>query len=123
MTNDKCRICANYMSELDTCKYCHFEYDTSYTPFRDDDWDILNLKEEDGWEHIQIIDRLHYKHIDCYSADIWYGDKMAYLIGCYASEEELSRVLGLHKESIYRTEHGLVILNLYQEKCIRNDNH
>ena len=66
----KCRFCQNYMSALDTCKFCHFELDKDYDPFIKDDWDIMSLKEEDGWEHEQILDRLHLNGIDCYQADI-----------------------------------------------------
>ena len=38
----KCTICQNYMSELGTCKFCHFEYDENYNPFSKDDWDIFS---------------------------------------------------------------------------------
>ena len=52
-----CKFCTNYMSELDRCKYCHFEFDEEYSPYKSDDWDILNLDESGDWEHIQIRDR------------------------------------------------------------------
>ena len=110
------------MVELDRCKFCHFEFDEDYNPCKSDDWDILNLNEDDDWEHIQIRDRLHLNGIDCYGADIWTNNGVAYLIGCYASTSELARVLNMHEEAIYnQTEHGFVILNLYQEKYLRGE--
>ena len=116
-----CKFCANYMVELDRCKYCHFEFDEEYTPYKSDDWDILNLDENGDWEHNQIRDRPHLKGIDCYQADIWIGD-MAYLIGCYESTSTLADVLNMHEEAIYNQhEQGFVILNLYQEKQLRGE--
>ena len=113
----KCNYCANYMEELDTCKFCSFEY---HEPLVRDDWDILSLKEEDGWEHLQIRDRLHSQGIDCYGADIWYGLNMAYLVGCYCDSSRLAEVLGMHEDAIWNSyAHGFVILNLYQERCLR----
>jgi hypothetical protein len=45
---------------------------------------------------------------------------MAYLLGVRASVDEVARVLGLHKESIYwDSENDLMILNLFQESYIR----
>lgn len=110
----KCNFCSNYMSELGRCKFCHFEYEE-----RKDDWDILDLP-DDEWEHIQILNRLHSQGIECISADIWFGDNMAFLLGCLADTDKIAKVLGLHEESVYgNLDSGLVILNLYQEKHIR----
>lgn len=115
-----CKFCQNYLSELDRCKFCHFEFDESYDPYKSDDWDILNLKEEDGWEHIQILDRLRLNGVDCYQADIWFDDNLAVLIGCMADKSVLSRVLNINEDVIYCDyEQGNIILNLYQEKCLR----
>jgi len=115
-----CKFCQNYLSELERCKFCHFEFDESYDPFKSDNWDILNLKEEDGWEHIQILDRLRLKGVDCYQADIWFGNNIAVLIGCMADKSVLSRVLNINEDVIYCDyEQGNIILNLYQEKCLR----
>ena len=117
-----CKFCTNYMVELDRCKYCHFEFDEEYNPFKSDDWDILNLDEDGDWEHIQIMNRLHLNGIDCYQADIWYGDNMAYLIGCHENTSTLADVLNMHEEAIYnQTEYGFVVLNLYQEKQLRGE--
>ena len=117
----KCRFCNNYMSELDTCKFCHFEFnENEYGHYKSDDWDILNLKEEDGWEHIQILDRLYLKKIDCYKADIWYNNDMAYLLGVRSSAEKIAKTLNLHPEVVYHDgENDFMILNLFQEKYLR----
>jgi len=117
---NNCKFCQNYLSELDRCKFCHYEFDESYDPYKSDDWDILNLKEEDGWEHIQILDRLRLKGVDCYQADIWFDNNIAVLIGCMADKSVLSRVLNINEDVIYCDyEQGNIILNLYQEKCLR----
>ena len=111
------------MSELDTCKYCHFEYDEDYNPFKDDGWDILDMREEDGWEHIQIKDRLHYKGIDCWSADIW-SDDIALIVNIQGqcNNHDVAKALGVYEEVIYNDfEHGLMIINLFQEKCLRRN--
>jgi hypothetical protein len=105
---------------LGRCKFCHYEFDESYNPYKSDDWDILNLKEEDGWEHIQILDRLRLKGVDCYQADIWFDNNLAVLIGCLADSRTISRVLNINEEVIYRLDEcGNIVLNLYQEKCLR----
>ena len=65
----RCDFCQNYLSSLGRCKFCHFEYEESVIK---DDWDILDLDEEDGWEHEQILNRLHSKDIDCVMADIYF---------------------------------------------------
>ena len=115
----KCRFCHNYMSELDTCKFCHFEYNDTYEYYTSDDWDILSLKEEDGWEHIQILDRLRLKGIECFSADIWFNNDMALLVGAKASIDKIARVLNVHKEVLYTADGDFIIVNLYQEKRLR----
>ena len=85
------------------------------------EWDILHLNEEDGWEHEQIRDRLHLKGIDCYSADIWFEKNMAFLLGVDPwKSDKVAEALGLHREVIYTDgEHQFMILNLYQEKDLR----
>ena len=113
----RCDYCQNYLSSLGRCKFCHFEYEESVIK---DDWDILDLDEDDGWEHEQILNRLHSKGIDCISADIWFNKNMAYLMGCFSDTALIADALGLHEESVYgNLDNGLVILNLYQEKHIR----
>lgn len=116
----KCNSCGNYMKELDTCKFCHFEPSQSTAK---GDWDILNLEEENGWEHIQIRDRLHSQGIDCYEADIWFDKNMAFLIGVDSQEiEKVAKALGIHRDVIYADgDHRFLILNLYQEKHLRKE--
>ncbi|MBR3208726.1 MAG: hypothetical protein IKF82_00500 [Bacilli bacterium] len=117
----KCRFCSNYMEQLDTCKFCNFEFDESFDSYVNDDWDILNLTGEDkDWEHIQILDRLMLKGIQCYKADIWFDNNIAYLLGCRASVNNLAKVLNMHEECIYNDgESDFIILNLFQEKYLR----
>lgn len=121
--SSKCRFCENYLTKLDRCKFCHFEKDKDYNPFVKDNWDIMSLNAEDGWEHKQIIDRLHSQGIDCYSADIWFDNNMAFLMGVDPSKrDKVARVLKLHNEVIYVDgEHQFMILNLYQEKDLRKE--
>ena len=106
------------MTHIGSCKFCHFEYCQRYT---DDDWDIL----EQDFEleiHKEIQRRLYAKGIDCISADI-YGDyNIAYLIGCWSSNEKIARALGVDERVVYgNNENGLVIINLFQEKYLRGE--
>lgn len=113
----KCSFCANYLSELDRCKFCSFEYEERYSG---DDWDILELDDDIEWSHKQILNRLHSKGIDCISADIWFDNDCAFLLGCFAYTDKVARALNLHNESVYgNLDNGLVILNLYKEKQLR----
>lgn len=117
MNRNKCGYCENYMVGLDECKFCHFEPEEEYLK---DDWDILNLDEDYEWEHLQIMYRLQSQNIDCLGADIWYDNNMAYLVGCTSNSDRIAKALGIHVECIYsQFELGFVILNLFQEKCIR----
>lgn len=116
----KCKFCKNYLEESDNCKFCKFEFNEDYNPFLRDDWDIFELEDDYGWSHIQIMDRLYLKGIDCYYADMWPDDDMAFLMGCNSNQSEIANALNLHKDSIYPDdEHCMFILNLYKEKCIR----
>ena len=118
----RCKFCINYEEELDKCKNCKFEYNKEYNPYKSDDWDILNLKEEDGWEHIQIIDRLYLNNIECLLADIWWDNNLAILIGTPSNTDTIADVLNVHQEVVYSLdEKGLVIINLFQEKYLRGD--
>lgn len=108
------------MQGLDTCKFCNFEYDEMYNPYKSDDWDILKLNDDVEWSHIQILDRLHDKNIECLFADIWSDESVALLVGCKGSADEVAKALNIHKECIYNDyEHGMMILNLFEEKVIR----
>lgn len=122
MTFRKCRICKNYEYEPygnEHCKYCDFKYDDDL-PWTRDDFDVLNMDEESEWGHLQILYRLYAKDIDCLFADIWFDNNVAIIIGVKNNDTGVARALGIHKECIYNdSEHGMMILNLYQEKCLR----
>ena len=113
----KCNYCKNKLIELDTCKFCHFEPEDYYTR---DDWDILNLDDDYEWGHLQILYRLHAKGLPCLFADTWLDNNIAWLIGCNVFTSKLAEVLGVHVECIYnQSDQSFVIINLFQEKCIR----
>ena len=118
---DKCRVCENYLRGLDTCKYCSFEWSKDYPATQVYGFDILDINEDDyEFAHLQILDRLHFKGIECIAADVWYGDGAGFLIGCNGSPEQVADALGMHKEAVYgNLENGLVVLNLFQEKYLR----
>lgn len=118
----KCEFCNNFMVELGTCKFCSFEYDKEYNPYAKDNWDILKMDPEDGWEHIQILDRLRYKGIECYAADIWYDNNVALLIGCRDSESEIARALGIYEDCLYTDPlRDMIIINLFKERYLRGE--
>ena len=119
--SNRCRLCNHYMSGMEQCKYCEFELADDYPPTDDDKWDILDLDDNIEWGHLQIIDRLYYKGIECLSADIWYDNELAYIIGVKGSREEVAKALGINVECIFDdVEHSWMILNLFKEKCIRD---
>lgn len=114
-----CSICKKYNIETDDCDLCEFEVDKDKF-FSKSDFDILDLNEDDGWEYLQILDRLYAMNIECLFADIWYDNNLAFLVGCKGKSSEVANVLGVHEEVVYDDfEHGLMILNLFQEKFIR----
>lgn len=118
---EKCRVCEHYYRGLDTCKFCSFEWATNYPPCDDWEWDILDIDEDIEWNYLQILDRLHAKGVPCLFADIW-RDDMLYLVGCNAFSSKIAEVLGVHEESVYnQSDQAFVIVNLYQEKCIRRN--
>lgn len=120
--NMKCDSCINFMTGVDRCKFCHWEFDPGYNPWNKDDWDIFSINDdEEEWSHIQLLKRLRSNNIDCLFVDIWCDNNLAYIIGCVDNSEKIANVLNIHKDVIYLANDnaGLVILNLYQEKCIR----
>lgn len=120
MFQNKCRVCNNYLNGLERCKFCSFEWAEEYPPCNDDEWDILDLDYDIEWGHLQLIDRLFYKGIDCLSADIWWDNNLAIIIGCKASKSKVANALHISEKIIYDDmEHGLMILNLFQEKYLR----
>ena len=119
---ERCRVCDNYLRGAETCKYCQFEWAVDYPPTSDGEWDILDMDGDYEWEHLQIIDRLYSKGIECLSADIWYDGELAYLIGVKGSREEVAKALGIHVECIFDdVEHSWMILNLFKEKWLRGE--
>ena len=122
MINCRCNNCSNYLSKLERCKFCYYEFDESLSWNNDDDWDILELDDDVEWSHLQILYRLHSKGIECLFADIWWDNNMAFLVGVKASDERVARALGIKEEVIYNDyEHGLMILNLFKEKYLRGE--
>lgn len=120
--SNRCRVCNNYLNGLERCKYCKFKWADEYPPTSDDEWDILDLDDDIEWSHFQIIDRLYYKGIECLSADIWYDNELAYLIGVKGSSDEVANALGIHKECIFDDyEHCWMILNLFKERYLRGE--
>lgn len=118
----KCKYCVNYNVENNKCKNCQFEFNEEYEFFKKDDWDILSLKEKNGWEHVQIMDRLYLNDIECLFADIWWDNNIAILVGTTSRIEKIADILNVHKEVMYPLdEKGLVIINLFQEKYLRGD--
>lgn len=107
------------MYGLDSCKFCHFEYDEFYTR---DDWDIFKLDDDEEWSHLQVLKRLHSKNLPCLFVDMWTDNNMMVLIGCNVFSNKLAEVLGVHEECIYNeSDQAFVIINLYQEKCLRKE--
>ena len=79
-------------------------------------FNILNLNDDVEWSHIQLQNHLWDNNIQCLYCDMYTNDNLAILVGCNVLDYELSRVLGVHKDCIYRfDELGLIVLNLYQE--------
>lgn len=114
--NERCNYCNNYMVNIDRCKFCNFEADEWYTR---DDWDILNLDDDIEWSHLQILYRLLSKGLPCLFVNMW-NDDIVYLSGCNVFPSKIAKVLNIHQECIYNeSDQAFMIINLYQEKCIR----
>ena len=115
---NRCSVCENYLVGLaePRCKFCNFEWAKELIR---DDWDIFNERDSWAYEH-SIRDRLWAKGIECLGADIWGNDDMAIVFGC-SNASELAQALNVHKECLYPDPiHDYVIINLYQEKDLRN---
>ena len=115
----KCHICDNYMSGIQKCKFCHFEWATEVPWTDDDDWDILDLDDEIEWSHLQIMYRLKAKGIECIRADIWFDNNLAIIIGANASNHEVAEALKIDDRCVYSDGFGIIVINLYYEKAIR----
>lgn len=119
MDRMRCNICDNYLRGLEQCKFCSFEWATE-PPWMDDDWDILDMNPEEEWEHLQIQYRLKAKGIECLTADIWWDENLAIVIGAKATPNRVAEALGVDEDVIYDdSERGWMILNLFQEKALR----
>ena len=115
----KCHICSNYLHGIDRCKYCSFEYDDTL-PWTNDEWDILDMDDDAEWSHLQIMYRLKAKGIECLYADIWYKNNLAIIVGAKADSETVAMALGVNPEVVYDAgDLPLLIINLFQEKCLR----
>ena len=92
------------------------DYD-AYT--RSYEWDIFDLDDDVEWSHLQIMNRLKVKGIECVFADMWHDD-MAFILGCNAKSSDVASALGLHEDAVYNDfEHCMILLNLFQEKYLR----
>ena len=117
---EKCRVCENYMRGLDTCKFCSFEWAKEYPPTIDTPYDIFEMDDDIEWSHLQLLDRLHYKGIECLFADLWMDNNIAYLIGVHADKSRVADALHISEEVIYSDlDKGFMIINLFQEKYLR----
>lgn len=113
----KCNYCKNFVNDDEVCKYCNFECDEYYTK---DDWDILDLDDDYEWKHLQILYRFHSLGLPCIFVDMWIDDNIAILVGCNVNSNKIANVLGIHEECVYNEhDQSFVVLNLFQEKCIR----
>lgn len=89
-----------------------------------DEFDILKFDDDycGEWNHKKILKRLHNNGIDCFFVDMWGCDEIAYITGIKADEDEVARVLNLHEECVYYDyEYNFMILNLFQEKVLREN--
>ena len=84
-------------------------------------WDIFSLDDDEGWSHLQIQQRLAKEGIECIVADIWGNENMAYLVGCDTHNKlRIAMALNINEECVYVDDlHGLIIINLFQEKYLR----
>ena len=122
MENDKmkCHICENFYHGIGRCKFCHFDFDEGLPWTDDSQWDIFEMDDDTEWSHLQLQYRLKSKGIDCLSADIWFDNNMAYILGPKADKYRIARALGIHEEVIYDDfERGWFLINLFQEKFLR----
>ena len=143
----KCKMdCIFYIDKLDTCMFCDYLPSNQLSDDRireeihkrtgecrceeqeKEEFDILKLDEEsefcDEWSHKKILNRLHNFNIDCYFVDMWGCDEVAFISGITGHVDkvmnDVAKALGIHKECIYYDyEHCFMILNLFQEKILR----
>ena len=117
-----CKFCANYLTELDTCKYCSFEADDEKIRecnYQTEHFDILHL-DENEWGHVQIMDQLKKHDVEFILADMW--DNIAFIIGCNANAHQIAKALHIPEKVVYDDfEHSLIIINLFELRYIRGE--
>ena len=122
MNFNKCKICEKYDFEKEQCSFCKFEYAEDLYWNDDSQWDILKMDDDIEWSHLQIMYRLKAKNIDCLYTDIWFDNKLAYILGAKASGKDVAQALGVHEEVVYDGgENPILIINLFQEKYLRGE--
>ena len=116
----KCKICTNYDFIDEKCCNCEFEFDEDLYWNNDEKWDILELDDDYEWSHLQIMYRLKSKNIECITADIWWDNDLAIIIGADKSVESVAEALGVSDDVVYDAGlKPLYIINLFKEKWLR----
>ena len=116
-----CKICDNYLFGLDRCKYCSFEYRDDL-PWTSDDFDIFEIDSDMEWSFLQIQYRLKSKSINCLQVLDWADNNVLVLIGVHGSPCKVAKALRVHEECISSdSDIGIMVINLYQEKAIRDE--
>ena len=123
MDKMKCHICSNYLHGIERCKYCSFEYDDDLPWTNDVDWDIFAIDDDTEWSFLQIQYRLKSKGVDCLSVYNWYpDDNCIVLVGVRGRPDRVADALGVNQECIVSDlDVGIMVVNLYMEKCLRGD--
>ena len=112
---EKCRSCRNFLWKLNNCKFCSYEHIDNKN-----DWDILDLDDEEEWSFLQIQYRLKDKGIDCLQVINWFDGNVVILIGVRAYPEKVARALNVHQAVISDdSDIGIMVINLFQEKYVR----
>ena len=119
MVLNRCRVCKNLNPNTEKCNFCNFEYNEIFK-LESDDWDIFGLDDELEWSHLQIMYRLKAEGIECLSADIWFDENLAIVIGADASKGDVASALNVNEKVVYDLGvKPLYIINLFEEKYLR----
>ena len=66
------------------------------------------------------MEQLNNYGIYCTFVDMFTDDNMAWIVGCNAEDYKIADALNISEKCIYNdVEHGVVFLNLFQEKYLR----
>lgn len=115
----RCGFCKNYNYHSKECNFCSFEYEEAFH-LESDDWSIFGLDDDLEWSHLQIMYRLKAKGIECLSADIWFDENLAIVIGADASAVDVANALNVSEKVVYDVGlKPLYIINLFEEKYLR----